>query len=334
VGGVGQMIGIGALALGTSWFALPAFSELAERGYGAQRQGAMPEVDPLARMLIGKLLIPAGSAAPGQARLEFNMALRRFSALFVMLYVAMACGTAAMSMILERERDTWPSLIATSLTAWEILRAKMLAAIWRARMAGLLLIALWTFGLLAGAVHPLGFLNAVAGLIAIGAFYAVVGVSLSLQIGERKQTNNMILLIVLCGLPMSGLAILLPGSASVFLGACSTPFLIWSSLFSYEDVQSVVRSGVLPQFGETSLKPGVIARMVLAVCWIATIAHASGAVFLTRSTCRRFDALIGRPVRSRNDARAVTAISRGDKGRESSQPWPPRTPSSMGSHMS
>ena len=153
----------------------------------------MPEVNPLARVLIGKLLIPAGSAAPGQARLEFNVALRQFSALFVMLYVVMVCGTAAMSMILERERDTWQSLIATSLTAWEILRAKMLAAIWRAREAGLMLIALWTVGLLAGAVHPLGFLNAVAGLIAIGAFYAAVGVSLSLQIGERKQTDNMII---------------------------------------------------------------------------------------------------------------------------------------------
>ena len=85
-------------------------------------------------------------------------------------------------------------MIATSLTAWEILRAKMLAAIWRARNAGLMLIALWVVGLVAGAVHPLGFLNAVAGLIAIGAFYAAVGVSLSLQIGERKQANNMILL--------------------------------------------------------------------------------------------------------------------------------------------
>ncbi len=298
VAGLGQLVGIGVLALGTSWFALPAFAELAERGYGAARQGAMPEVDPLARMLIGKLLIPAGSAAPGQARLEFNMALRQFSALFVMLYVAMACGTAAMSMILERERDTWHSLIATSLTAWEILRAKMLAAIWRARAAGLMLITLWTVGLLAGAVHPLGFLNAVAGLIVIGAFYAVVGVSLSLQIGERKQIDNIMILFVLVVLPMSGLAILLPGSASVFLGACSSPFLIWSSLFSYEDVQSVVRSGVFAQLDGTGIKPGVSARMVLAACWVATIVHGLGAIVLMRMTCRRFDALVGRPVRS------------------------------------
>ena len=117
----------------------------------------MPEGNPFARVLLGKLLIPAGSAAPGQARLEFNVALRQFSALFVMLYVVMVCGTAAMSMIVERERDTWQSLIATSLTPWEILRAKMLAAIWRAREAGLMLIALWTVGLAGGCRPSAGF---------------------------------------------------------------------------------------------------------------------------------------------------------------------------------
>jgi ABC-type Na+ efflux pump permease subunit len=308
VAAVDRLVGIGVLVVGTSWFALPAFSELAERGYGATREGfSMPEVNPLARVLTDKLLIPAGSVAPGQARLEFNMALRQFSALFVMLYVVMVCGTAAMSMILERERDTWQSLVTTTLTPWEILRAKMLAAIWRARPAGLTLIALWTVGLSAGALHPLGFLNAVAGLIAIGALYAAVGVSMGLQVGQRKQIDSMIILLVLCVLPLSGLAILLPGTASVFLGACSTPFLTWSSLFSYEDVQSLVRSAALPHFGGTSIKSGMSARMVLAACWLAIIAHAVAAFFLTRSTCRRFDALVGRPVRSRNDARAGTA---------------------------
>jgi hypothetical protein len=139
-----------------------------------------------------------------------------------------------------------------------------------------------------------GFLNAVAGLIAIGAFYAAAGVSLSLVLGERKQTNDLILLVALYVLPLSGLAILLPGTASLFLGAYSSPFLIWSSLFSYEDVQTLMHSRVLPQLGPTSIKPGVSARMVLASCWFATGAHAAGAFFLTRIACRRFDALVGR----------------------------------------
>ncbi len=308
VAGLASLVGIGVVALGTSWFALPAFAELAERGYGATKQGfIMPEGNPLARVLVGKLLIPAGAAVPGQARLEFNLALRQFSALLVMLYVVMVCGTAAMSVILEYERNTWHSLIATSLTGWENLRARMLAAIWRARGAAWTLIALWAVGLFAGAVHPLGFLSGVAGLIAIGAFYAALGVALSLRIGQRKQTKHMIILLVLCVLPLGGLVILVPGRGSVLLGACSTPFLIWSSLFSYEDIWSVVHSGVLPELGRTSIKPGASARMVLAACWLATIAHAVGAFFLTQSTCRRFDSLVGRPVRSQSDPRAGTA---------------------------
>lgn len=158
---------------------------------------------------------------------------------------------------------------------------------------------LWAVGLWAGAVHPLGFLSAVAGLIVIGALYAALGALLALQIGERKQTNNVILLVVLCVLPLSGLAIMLPGSASTFLGACSTPFLIWSSLFSYEDVQSLIHSGVLPQLGGTSIESSMSARMVLAACGMATLAHAVGAFFLVRSACQGFDSLVGRPVRSR-----------------------------------
>jgi hypothetical protein len=141
----------------------------------------------------------------------------------------------------------------------------------------------------------------------IGPFYAALGVALSLQAGERKKTNHSILLLVLCLLPLTGLAIMLPGSESVLLGAFSSPLLIWSSLFSYEDVQSVVHSGVLPQLGGTSIKPGVSARMVLAACWIGMLVHALGACFLTRWTCQNFDSLVGRPVRSRSD-RHVRAV--------------------------
>jgi hypothetical protein len=77
-------------------------------------------------------------------------------------------------------------------------------------------------------------------------------------------------------------------------------------LFSYEDVHSLVHAGVLPQLGGTSIKPGMSARMVLAACWVATVAQAVGAYFLTRSTCRRFDSLVGRPVRSRRDLHVGT----------------------------
>jgi hypothetical protein len=148
-------------------------------------------------------------------------------------------------------------------------------------------------------VHPLGFLCAVVGLTVIGAFYAALGVFLSLHFVDQKKTDHMMLLVILFVLLLSGPPILVPGSASVLLGAFSTPFLIWSSLFSYEDVQSLVHAGRFLQPGATSLKPGVGARMVLAAYGLAVLVHAAGAYILTRSTCRRFDFLIGRPFRSR-----------------------------------
>ncbi len=297
--GLASLVGIGVLALGTSWLRSPPSPSWPSAATARrERDSACRRGTPwLACSSASCSFRPA--AAPGQARLEFNIALRQFTALLVMLYVVMVSGTAAMSVILEYERDTWHGLIATSLTGWEILRAKMLAAIWRARGAALTLISLWAVGLLAGAVHPLGFLNAVAGLIAIGAFYAAFGVALVLRIGERRQTNLMIILLILCVLPLSALAILVPGRASVLLGACS-------SSLRHLVVTVLLRRCLVG--GPLGRAPGTWcdehqtrndARMVLAACWLATIAHAVGAFFLTRSICQRFDSLVGRPVRSR-----------------------------------
>src|SRR5262249_31104305 len=87
----GRLIGpvwIGLIARVTSWFAVPAFQELAARGYGAAPEAfTMPAgMNPMSRVLCDKLIMPAGGPASGQARLEFNIALRQFSAFFEMIY--------------------------------------------------------------------------------------------------------------------------------------------------------------------------------------------------------------------------------------------------------
>ena len=83
----------------------------------------------------------------------------------------------------ERERGTWLGLIATPLSGWEILRAKMLGPV-LSRLGGALTpIALWTVGLMAGAVHPLGFLAAVTGLAVFAWFGSALGVTLMAMFG-------------------------------------------------------------------------------------------------------------------------------------------------------
>ena len=71
------LVWIGLIALVTSWFAVPAFRELAARGYGAAPEAfTMPAWNPLVRVLVDKLIMPgrrpgSGAGPPGvQHRLE------------------------------------------------------------------------------------------------------------------------------------------------------------------------------------------------------------------------------------------------------------------------
>ena len=66
--------------------------------------------------------------------------------------------TSAAGIATERAKETWNSLIATPLTVRDILRSKMLAALWQMPWMLATVLVLWTIGLIAGAIHPLGYL--------------------------------------------------------------------------------------------------------------------------------------------------------------------------------
>jgi hypothetical protein len=177
-------------------------------------------------------------------------------------------------------------------------------------------IALWTVGLMAGAVHPLGFLAAVTGLAALAWFCSALGVSTSLREGGMKRAGHPLALVVR---RVAALGVIL------LVGAISGA-LAWSSLLSYEDVFSVVHSGAFLQFGATALQKvvgvpdnlplgarvllfgtGALqtvvgARTVVAVWLAGTTALGAGAYSVTRAMCRDFDVEVGRPTRPRADA--------------------------------
>ncbi len=70
-------IWMGLVAYVLSWFAIPAFAELVQNGYGAGTD-SIPEIHPLARMVV--LRISGGGVGSGQAGLEFNIILRQATA--------------------------------------------------------------------------------------------------------------------------------------------------------------------------------------------------------------------------------------------------------------
>jgi hypothetical protein len=202
----------------------------------------------------------------------------------------------------ERERETWLGLIATPLTGREILRAKLLGSTWKTRGPAVLMLVLWIVGLLAGAVHPLGFLAALTGMGVSCWFHAALGLFASLWSRDRAQATGWVLGPLILILGSSALPFILPGTASVVLAGGTMPFLTWASLLSYEDVHAALRSGAIPRFAEIGI-PGVAgARIILAAWLISTTAQAIGAFLLMRSAVRGFDAAVGRPIPNRVDS--------------------------------
>jgi ABC-type transport system involved in multi-copper enzyme maturation permease subunit len=289
------LLGFGFLVYLASWFALPAFAELSERGYSAlPGKPAVPDLHPLARMMVNQFGNLSLDPAPGQARLEFNIVVRQASAVLVMLYVLVLAGLSSEAIAAEKERDTWLGLLATPLSGWEILRAKMQGALWRLRGFVLVLLGLWTVALLAGALHPLGLIAALAGLAATSWFYTALGVHVSLRSRDRRDASRVILLAML---PMTGLVLpFFPhGTGSVLLGSASMSFATWASLLSYEDIVAVTATGAFPQLASVRMDTGEGAWSVLAAVLIGVAGHAIGAALLTRAACRGFDAAVGRP---------------------------------------
>jgi hypothetical protein len=188
------------------------------------------------------------------------------------------------------------------LTGREILRAKLLGSIWKTRGLAVLMLVLWIVGLLAGAVHPLGFLAALTGMGVSCWFLAALGLSASLWSRDRAQATGRILgpLILIVG--SSALPFFLPGTASVVLAGGTMPFLTWASLLSYEDVHAALHLGAIPRFAEIGIRGVAGARIILAAWLISTTAQAIGSFLLMRSAARGFDAAVGRPIPNRVDS--------------------------------
>jgi hypothetical protein len=266
-------------------FARPAFAEFYEHG-------------------LGRATADAG-------RLKFNEFLRYTTSWVELVTLLIAAGVAAGSVTTERARQTWDSLIATPLAGRAILRAKTIGTAWKVRWGFLLLSLLWSLGVLAGAVHPLGFAAAVVVLAVATWFTVALGIFMSLVSRDTAQASSRTLVPVLL-LSASFLVCYLPGrAATILMGAGSVPLVNWLALLSYRDVSQV-------RIGEENFSPlweiGIFTyespRRVMGTCLLGTACIAAAALALGRAALARFERAAGRPERSlaprdEPDARAL-----------------------------
>lgn len=252
------------------------------------------------------------------AAVRLNDGLRIVTPVYLALWLLAVAGASASSIAIEREEDTWVSLVSTPLSGWQIIRGKMVGALWGLRGFGVLMGLLWVVGLVLGGVHPLGFALTLLVVAVLTAAVAALGVDTSL--GERGTsralTKTLVTLVILnggyyvvaiplmivCGIPVP--------DDELALGF--TPLIAAGALLSGYDVAKL--DGILR--GTTPVA-WVDVRHVLVACAIVA-SYGAAAVFLVCRAVTRFDTVVDRP-RRLHEARPATHLPGGEGG-ESTRP--------------
>jgi ABC-type Na+ efflux pump permease subunit len=277
----------------TFFYARHAVIELWRHGYRAGITTAEPEWNIFIRFFMPGYGITEPTDV---ARTDLNLFLRNITIPTVFLIMLLTIGMATEGIISERVRETWGSLIATPLTARDILRSKLLAVLWRLRLLLATLLVLWTIGLAAGAIHPLGFIVSVLVLAALTWFMLTFGLRISLAAKDMAAVTGPTtgLVFLACGLGV--LPLVLPGRwNSILLGAGSPPFALWMSLVSYRDIHIAWHQPSFPLLKWLHIASNEGPLSVVATWLIGIIAPTLGGLYLWRYSVAHFDRLIGRP---------------------------------------
>jgi ABC-type transport system involved in multi-copper enzyme maturation permease subunit len=216
----------------------------------------------------------------------FEMHLAKFSVMFYAVALVAVIVESASGISREREARTWEGLLATPLEPAEIIRAKVLGAIFRQRVLVALVFGPWLVGLVLWALHPLGLLLATAGLAAFLWFAAAVGTLFSL----RSETSVEALVKTLC-------VLLALNVGTLFAGRLLAGSNQASALFG----NTFVLLSFLPfsthELSRDFVRPIHIWRELLFVGFLLTYVAAYAALAWSRSrvAIREFDRVADRP---------------------------------------
>ncbi|WP_406701002.1 ABC transporter permease subunit [Singulisphaera sp. Ch08] len=245
-------------------FGKPAFIEVIANGYGA--------------------------FGGESARNEFNTYLRFMCTLMYVVLALAVASSASSGLTSEREEDTWMSLVATPLDGVEILRAKMVGALWAQRWLVGVLIFHWVLGLAAGSVHPLGVVAVALETSVYLGFAIALGTYFS--VGAKTSARALVATI--------GTMFLVNGAYLM----CCIPFQTWSWLQAV-GVTPMVEAVSLLSFADfRDLSYGKIrggnsweSIDMMAGAFVSVVCYAVAAIVLTLRALDRFDVEAGRPSR-------------------------------------
>jgi ABC-type transport system involved in multi-copper enzyme maturation permease subunit len=219
---------------------------------------------------------------------DFQVLITVLTTVIGSLFLLVLSARAATSVTIEKERQTWETLISTPLTAWEIVIGKTLGNVYALRWLLILMGILWG---MAALVRPwvLGSAMLMIGTLSLlSAFFVGMGLFLSLR--SRTSTRAMcwsmlISLLVgggylLCAAPLTSLMIasgLISRHQEEIILAASVPYLLaWTGMEELHRSNGGLSAAIFSVF--------VLTYFVFGVC-----------LFLNSVTA--FDRIAGRPSR-------------------------------------
>ena len=245
VGLLGRVLAGGAslVALGFAVVAvqkaLPAFTDAINYGYGRS-----------VRM---------------EAAETLNDFLRWGGVVVYLLALLGATAHAAGSITGEREADTWTGILASPLTNAEILRGKRAGAVRKVRPLVVALLAMWTLGVLAGAIHTFGF----AVCLLMVAVYLRSAASVGAMTSLHARNTGMALLIAMIatiflhGGYMLCCVFLARGEALVAAGV--SPVLVYLAPTSYGGLERDLQ-------GRTEIGGVLVATVLASITFYVALA--------------------------------------------------------------
>jgi hypothetical protein len=226
------------------------------------------------------------------AHSRFNEYLKGMGTALYLLALVAVTAMAAISVTSEREADTWTGLIATPLTPEEILKAKRVGVYRRTWPLILATPALWSVGLLCGAIHPLGFFAAIVLLPAYFSAAVALGVFVSLHAGSTARSVAIALAITIF-LHGGYLLLCVPMSIDtpVAIFGCS-PLLVALAPLSPGDVREFT---TIHGHGSFYTRGGEIAFAAV----LSVLVYSALAIGLNIISATGFDDAVDRPRRPR-----------------------------------
>jgi ABC-type transport system involved in multi-copper enzyme maturation permease subunit len=224
--------------------------------------------------------------------LRENFAHVGYSIVFVLLGLITNIALSATSITAEKESSTWPILLTTPLTDWQIIIGKAVGSLRRCIPFWLFLAGHLVLFTLAGYIHPVAFIHLAMIIAGLLVFLNGTGLYFSSRLKHTTAAvvaNFALVLFLWLGVPLMSefIAQIIDYSNLMEITMSANPIVQTAVVMTGDSGTSVVAGSILSQEYSWPFAPGKSFIETTGLLFVSMIAYAAaGLLFAWRAKCR------------------------------------------------